>query len=172
MDKLEINDQFAVILFEDKTGGAWCKRVTGAEARLILGMASALNEGELPATSINGATMMKIINIGWLYCENCDDDGMVVKTEKGCGFILYQDDKFVCPRCGGRGEIEIVDDIATAPKPSRIVLDEKIKIHPDLLQQIIDHVSAAAIYSDNNYQREMNVKRALNQYFKGDDDEA
>ncbi|WP_421519515.1 hypothetical protein [Escherichia coli] len=44
MDKLEINDQFAVILFEDKTGGAWCKRVTGAEARLILGMASALNE--------------------------------------------------------------------------------------------------------------------------------
>lgn len=49
MDKLEINDQFAVILFEDKTGGAWCKKVTGAEARLILGMASALNEGELPA---------------------------------------------------------------------------------------------------------------------------
>lgn len=47
MDKLEINDQFAVILFEDKTGGAWCKKVTGAEARLILGMASALNEGEL-----------------------------------------------------------------------------------------------------------------------------
>ncbi|EKS0344945.1 hypothetical protein QA208_001099 [Escherichia coli] len=44
MDKLEINDQFAVILFEDKTGGAWCKKVTGAEARLILGMASALNE--------------------------------------------------------------------------------------------------------------------------------
>lgn len=41
MDKLEINDQFAVILFEDKTGGAWCKKVTGAEARLILGMASA-----------------------------------------------------------------------------------------------------------------------------------
>ena len=33
MDKLEINDQFAVILFEDKTGGAWCKKVTGAEAR-------------------------------------------------------------------------------------------------------------------------------------------
>lgn len=27
MDKLEINDQFAVILFEDKTGGAWCKKV-------------------------------------------------------------------------------------------------------------------------------------------------
>lgn len=48
MDKLEINDQFAVILFEDKTGGAWCKKVTGAEARLILDMASALNEGELP----------------------------------------------------------------------------------------------------------------------------
>lgn len=44
---------------------------------------------------------MKILNIGWLYCENCDDDGMVVKTEKGCGFILYQGDKFVCPRCGG-----------------------------------------------------------------------
>lgn len=43
MDKLEINDQFAVILFEDKTGGAWCKKVTGAEARLILGMASTLN---------------------------------------------------------------------------------------------------------------------------------
>lgn len=37
MDKLEINDKFAVILFEDKTGGAWCKKVTGAEARLILG---------------------------------------------------------------------------------------------------------------------------------------
>lgn len=55
---------------------------------------------------------MKILNIGWLYCENCDDDGMVVKTEKGCGFMLYQDDKFVCPRCGGRGEIEIVYDIA------------------------------------------------------------
>lgn len=46
MDKLEINDQFAVILFEDKTGGAWCKKITGAEARLILGMASALNDGE------------------------------------------------------------------------------------------------------------------------------
>ena len=45
MDKLEINDQFAVILFEDKTGGAWCKKVTGAEARLILGMASAFNIG-------------------------------------------------------------------------------------------------------------------------------
>ncbi len=45
MDKLEINDQFVVLLFEDKTGGAWCKKVTGAEARLILGMASALNEG-------------------------------------------------------------------------------------------------------------------------------
>lgn len=41
MDKMEINDQFAVILFQDKTGGAWCKKVTGAEARLILGMASA-----------------------------------------------------------------------------------------------------------------------------------
>ena len=52
MDKLEINDQFAVILFEDKTGGAWCKKVTGAEARLILGMASALNEGELSAVPI------------------------------------------------------------------------------------------------------------------------
>ncbi|STK58779.1 Uncharacterised protein [Escherichia coli] len=26
MDKLEINDQFAVILFEDKTGGACCKK--------------------------------------------------------------------------------------------------------------------------------------------------
>ncbi|HCL5825233.1 TPA: hypothetical protein N2N76_003296 [Escherichia coli] len=115
---------------------------------------------------------MKILNIGWLYCENCDDDGMVVKTEKGCGFILYQGDKFVCPRCGGRGEIEIVYDVATAPKPSRIVLDEKIKIHPDLLQQIIDHVSAAAIYSDNNYQREMNVKRAIKQYFEGDNNEA
>lgn len=25
---------------------------------------------------------MKILNIGWLYCENCDDDGVVVKTEK------------------------------------------------------------------------------------------
>lgn len=33
MDKMEINDQFAVILFQDKTGGAWCKKVTGAEAR-------------------------------------------------------------------------------------------------------------------------------------------
>lgn len=33
MDKLEINDQFVVLLFEDKTGGAWCKKVTGAEAR-------------------------------------------------------------------------------------------------------------------------------------------
>ncbi|CAD5599032.1 hypothetical protein [Escherichia coli] len=115
---------------------------------------------------------MKIINIGWLYCENCDDDGMVVKTEKGCGLFLYQGDKFVCPRCGGSGEIEIIEDNAAAPEPERIVLDEKIKIHPDLLQQIIDHVSAAAIYSDNNYQREMNVKRALEQYFKGDDDEA
>lgn len=73
----------------------------------------------------DGVTTMKILNIGWLYCENCDEDGMVVKTKKGCGFILYQDDKFVCPRCGGRGEIEIVYDIATAPKPSRIVLDEK-----------------------------------------------
>lgn len=52
MDKLEINDQFAVILFEDKTGGAWYKKVTGAEARLILGMASPLNEGELPAIPI------------------------------------------------------------------------------------------------------------------------
>ncbi|EPH8537568.1 hypothetical protein ACS34H_001285 [Escherichia coli] len=50
---------------------------------------------------------MKIINIGWLYCENCDDDGMVVKTEKGCGLFLYQGDKFICPRCGGHGEIEI-----------------------------------------------------------------
>lgn len=27
MDKLEINDQFAVILFEDKTGGALCGSV-------------------------------------------------------------------------------------------------------------------------------------------------
>ncbi|HDI8498739.1 TPA: hypothetical protein PPE20_001466 [Escherichia coli] len=115
---------------------------------------------------------MKIINIGWLYCENCDDEGMVVKTEKGCGLYLYQGDKFVCPRCGGHGEIEIIEDSATAPEPERIVLDEKIKIHPDLLQQIIDHVSAAAIYSDNNYQREMNIKRALEQYFKGDDNEA
>lgn len=86
--------------------------------------------------------------------------------------MLYQGDKFVCPRCGGRGEIEIVNYNATAPKPSRIVLDEKIKIHPDLLQQIIDHVSAAAIYSDNNYQREMNVKRAIKQYFEVDDNEA
>lgn len=25
---------------------------------------------------------MKILNIGWLYCENCDDDGMVVKKLK------------------------------------------------------------------------------------------
>ena len=48
MDKLEINDQFAVILFEDKTGGAWCKKVTGAEARLILGMASALTMANCP----------------------------------------------------------------------------------------------------------------------------
>ncbi|HAJ2127324.1 TPA: hypothetical protein HMM46_14475 [Escherichia coli] len=115
---------------------------------------------------------MKILNIGWLYCKSCDDDGMVVKTEKGCGFILYQGDKFVCPHCGGGGEIEVVNDIATAYKPSRIVLKDKIKIHPDLLRQIIDHVSAAAIYSDNNYQREMNVKRAIEQYFEGDDDEA
>lgn len=28
MDTLEINDQFVVLLFEDKTGGAWCKKVT------------------------------------------------------------------------------------------------------------------------------------------------
>lgn len=35
MDKLEINDQFAVILFEDKTGGAWCKKVTGAKVFAI-----------------------------------------------------------------------------------------------------------------------------------------
>ena len=86
--------------------------------------------------------------------------------------MLYQGDKFVCPRCGGRGEIEIIEDAATAPDPYRIVLDEKIKIHPDLLQQIIDHVSAAAIYSDNNYQREMNVKRAIEQYLEGDNNEA
>lgn len=65
MDKLEINDQFAVILFEDKTGGAWCKKVTGAEARLILGMASALNEANyLPcqlslSKFTDGATTMK-----------------------------------------------------------------------------------------------------------------
>ncbi|EHR8159191.1 hypothetical protein KUV00_001612 [Escherichia coli] len=59
MDKLEINDQFAVILFEDKTGGAWCKKVTGTEARLILGMASALNEGELPAIPINPVKIYK-----------------------------------------------------------------------------------------------------------------
>lgn len=59
MDKLEINDKFAVILFEDKTGGAWCKKVTGAEARLILGMASALNEGELPAIPINPVKIYK-----------------------------------------------------------------------------------------------------------------
>ncbi|EHC4099759.1 hypothetical protein JTG28_003641 [Escherichia coli] len=50
MDKLEINDQFVVLLFEDKTGGAWCKKVTGAEARLILGMASAFkNSGHASA---------------------------------------------------------------------------------------------------------------------------
>lgn len=110
--------------------------------------------------------------MGGCIAKTATTTAWLLKLKKGCGFILYQDDKFVCPRCGGRGEIEIFDDIATAPKPSRIVLDEKIKIHPDLLQQIIDHVSAAAIYSDNNYQREMNVKRALNQYFKGDDDEA
>lgn len=59
MDKLEINDQFAVILFEDKTGGAWCKKVTGAEARLILGMASALNEGELSAIPIKPVHICK-----------------------------------------------------------------------------------------------------------------
>ncbi|EFG5337221.1 hypothetical protein BM676_001304 [Escherichia coli] len=59
MDKLEINDQFAVILFEDKTGGAWCKKVTGTEARLILGMASALNEGELPAIPIKPVKIYK-----------------------------------------------------------------------------------------------------------------
>lgn len=59
MDKLEINDQFAVILFEDKTGGAWCKKVTGTEARLILGMASALNEGELPSIPIKPVKIYK-----------------------------------------------------------------------------------------------------------------
>lgn len=59
MDKLEINDQFAVILFQDKTGGAWCKKVTGAEARLILGMASALNEGELQAIPIKPVKIYK-----------------------------------------------------------------------------------------------------------------
>ncbi len=59
MDKLEINDQIVVILFEDKTGGAWCKKVTGAEARLILGMVSALNEGELPAIPIKRAKIYK-----------------------------------------------------------------------------------------------------------------
>lgn len=115
---------------------------------------------------------MKIINIGWLYCENCDDDGMVVKTEKGCGLFLYGGDKFVCPRCGGHGEIDIAYDCAVAPKPERIMLDEKIKIHPALLQQIVDHVSAAAIYSGNNYQRETNIRKALEQYFEGDNDEA
>ncbi|EFB2488781.1 hypothetical protein FHO94_00440 [Escherichia coli] len=59
MDKLEINDQFVVLLFEDKTGCAWCKKVTGAEARLILGMASALNEGELPAIPIEPVKIYK-----------------------------------------------------------------------------------------------------------------
>lgn len=59
MDKLEINDQFAVILFEDKTGGACCKKVTGAEARLILGMASALNDGELPAIPVKPVHIYK-----------------------------------------------------------------------------------------------------------------
>ncbi|HFO4232502.1 TPA: hypothetical protein ACHJ1X_001638 [Escherichia coli] len=59
MDKLEINDQFAVILFEDKTGGAWCKKVTGTEAHLILKIASALNEGELPAIPIKPVHIYK-----------------------------------------------------------------------------------------------------------------
>lgn len=65
MDKLEINDQFAVILFEDKTGGEWCKKVTGEEACLILGMASAFNMANCqpyllsPSKFTDGATTMK-----------------------------------------------------------------------------------------------------------------
>lgn len=90
---------------------------------------------------------MKILNIGWLYCENCDDDGMVVKTEKGRGFMLYQGDKFVCPRCGGRGEIEIVNDNATAPKPSRIVLDETSN-HDDIAFR---RAAAELLFSDGGY---------------------
>lgn len=35
MDTLEINDQFVVLLFEDKTGGAWCKKVTDGKRVVI-----------------------------------------------------------------------------------------------------------------------------------------
>lgn len=37
MDKLEINDQFAVILFEDKTGGAWCKKSNWCRSAFNIG---------------------------------------------------------------------------------------------------------------------------------------
>lgn len=59
MDKMEINDKFAVILFEDETGGTWCKKVTGVEARLILGMASALNGGDLSAIPVKPVRIRK-----------------------------------------------------------------------------------------------------------------
>lgn len=53
---------------------------------------------------------MKTLKIKWLSCDNCDGGNteashVLVTTEKGCGFRLYEGDKAKCPCCGAKGII-------------------------------------------------------------------
>ncbi|ELH9086333.1 hypothetical protein RO179_000777 [Escherichia coli] len=55
MDKQEVNYEKATILFEDKNGDAWCRRLTPTEARILLGTVACLDlehQGEIDAIPV------------------------------------------------------------------------------------------------------------------------
>ncbi|HAW7813142.1 TPA: hypothetical protein JLL51_002130 [Escherichia coli] len=52
MEQQEINMKEVVILFEDHNGDAWCKHLSGAEARLALTFIAALDEGDFNAIPV------------------------------------------------------------------------------------------------------------------------
>ena len=52
MEQQEINMKKVVILFEDHNGEAWCKYLSGVEARLALTFIAALDEGDFNAIPV------------------------------------------------------------------------------------------------------------------------
>lgn len=52
MKQQEINMKEVIILFEDHNGDAWCKHLSGVEARLALTFIAALDEGDFNAIPV------------------------------------------------------------------------------------------------------------------------
>ncbi|HCB8024372.1 TPA: hypothetical protein M2E12_001155 [Escherichia coli] len=59
MEQQEINMKEVIILFEDHNGDAWCKHLSGVEARLALTFIAALNEGDFNAIPVKPVRIYK-----------------------------------------------------------------------------------------------------------------